>query len=115
MNRHEHPTFTDWWIANEAEYRALSDAQDGNPTTLADLIRSAGTLKTRETREFVADRLEGKKNSEEVSVQLHSKPRRWASSEWLGRFRRNLNVANTMRLGFSWIAIPMSAAITKIP
>ena len=61
MNRHEYPTFIDWWVANEAEYRALSDAQDGNPTTLADLIRSAGTLKTRETREFVADRLEGKK------------------------------------------------------
>lgn len=61
MNRHEYSTFIDWWIANEAEYRALSDAQDGNPTTLANLIRSAGILKTRETREFVADRLEGKK------------------------------------------------------
>ena len=61
MNRHEYPTFIDWWVANEAEYRALTDAQDGNPTTLANLIRSAGTLKTRETREFVADRLEGKK------------------------------------------------------
>ena len=61
MNRHEYPTFRDWWEANEAEYSALSVAQDGNPTNLADLIRSAGILKTRETREFVADRLEGKK------------------------------------------------------
>ena len=61
MNRHEYPTFIDWWVANEAEYCALTDAQDGNPNTLADLIRSDGTLKTRETREFVADRLESKK------------------------------------------------------
>jgi hypothetical protein len=61
MNRHEYPTFIDWWVANKAEYCALTDAQDGNPNTLADLIRSDGTLKTREAREFVADRLEGKK------------------------------------------------------
>ena len=61
MKRDEYPTFIDWWAANEAEYRALSDAQDGNPNTLADLIRSVGTLKTREAREFVADRLDGKK------------------------------------------------------
>ena len=33
MNRHEYPTFIDWWVANEAEYCALTDAQDGNPNT----------------------------------------------------------------------------------
>jgi len=60
MKRHDYPTFIDWWEANEAEYRALSDAQDGEPTNLADLIRSAGNLNTRETREYVADQLEGK-------------------------------------------------------
>ena len=61
MKRHEYPTFLDWCAVNEAEYRALSDAQDGNPVPLADLIRSAGNLEAREARDFVADRLEGKK------------------------------------------------------
>lgn len=61
MKRQEFPTFLDWWAVNEAEYRALSDAEDGNPVLLAKLIRSAGRLETREAREFVADRLEGKK------------------------------------------------------
>lgn len=59
MRRHEFPTFLDWWAANEAEYRALTDAEDGNPAPLASLIRSVGRLETREAREFVADRLEG--------------------------------------------------------
>jgi len=86
MKRDEYPTFIDWWAANEAEYRALSDAQDGNPNTLADLIRSVGTLKTREAREFVADRLKVRKSREEVSAQLDSKPKSWASSEWSVRF-----------------------------
>jgi hypothetical protein len=60
MRRHEFPTFLDWWAINEAEYRALSDAQEGNPVPLANLIRSVGRLETREARDFVADRLEGK-------------------------------------------------------
>lgn len=61
MKRHEFPTFLDWWSVNEAEYSALSNAQDGNPVPLANLIRSVGRLETREARHFVADRLEGKK------------------------------------------------------
>jgi hypothetical protein len=60
MKRHEFPTFLDWWSVNEAEYSALSDAQDGNPGPLACLIRSVGRLETREARDFLADRLEGK-------------------------------------------------------
>ncbi len=60
MRRDDYPTFLDWWAANEVEYRALIDAQDGEPARLADLVRSA-PLATREAREFVADRLEGKK------------------------------------------------------
>jgi hypothetical protein len=61
MKRDEFPDFLDWWAVNEAEYRALSDAQDGNPGPLASLIRSTGHLETREARDFVADQLEGKK------------------------------------------------------
>jgi hypothetical protein len=61
MKRHEFLTFLDWWSVNEAEYSALSDAQDGSPVPLANLIRSVGRLETLEAREFVADRLEGKK------------------------------------------------------
>jgi hypothetical protein len=60
MKRHEFPTFLDWWAVNEAEYNALSYAEDGNPVPLADLIRSVGRLETGEARDFVADRLEGK-------------------------------------------------------
>lgn len=61
MKRHEFPTFLDWWAVNEAEYRALNDAEEGNSVPLAKLIRSVGSLETQEAREFVADRLEGKK------------------------------------------------------
>jgi hypothetical protein len=60
MKRHEFPTFLDWWAINEAEYNALCYAEDGNPVPLADLMRSVGRLETREARDFVADRLEGK-------------------------------------------------------
>lgn len=61
MRRDECPSFLDWWVENEAEYRALSDAEDGNPIPLAEMIRSVGHLATLEARTFVADRLEGKK------------------------------------------------------
>lgn len=61
MRRDEFPSFLDWWVENEAEYRALSSAEDGNPVPLADLLRSVGNLATHEARVFVADRLEGKK------------------------------------------------------
>lgn len=61
MRRDEFPNFLDWWVENEAEYRALSYAEDGNPVPLADLLRSVGNLATIEARIFVADRLEGKK------------------------------------------------------
>jgi len=60
MKRDEFPTFIDWWAAHETEYRALSDAEDGNPTPLADLIMTVGHLATQEARQFVADRLEGR-------------------------------------------------------
>lgn len=61
MKRHDFQTFIDWWAANETEYRALSDAQDGDPVPLANLIRSVGRLEAWEARQFVADQLEGKK------------------------------------------------------
>lgn len=61
MRRDEFQSFLDWWAENEAEYRALSYAEDGNPVPLAELIRSVGNLATQEARAFVADRLEGKK------------------------------------------------------
>ena len=61
MRRGEYQSFLDWWIENEVEYRALSDAQDGNPFPLAELIRNVGNLATQEARAFVADRLEGKR------------------------------------------------------
>ena len=61
MRRDEYPSFLDWWVENEAEYRALSEAEDGNPSPLAELIRNLGSLATQEARAFVADRLEGKK------------------------------------------------------
>ncbi len=60
MRRDEFSNFLDWWAVNEAEYRALSTAEDGNPFPLANLIRSVGCLETMEARAFVADRLEGK-------------------------------------------------------
>lgn len=63
MKRDEYPTFIDWWAINETEYRALTDAQDGNPAPLANLVREVGFLATKEAREFVADRLEGKKKT----------------------------------------------------
>jgi hypothetical protein len=64
MERHEHPTFIDWWSLNITEYEALTTAEDGNPVPLANLIRETGRLATREAREFVADRLEGKKKKQ---------------------------------------------------
>ena len=59
MKRDKHSTFIDWWIANEEEYRALSDAEDGNPYPLAELIEAGGHLATKEARAFVVSRLKG--------------------------------------------------------
>jgi hypothetical protein len=59
MKRDQYPTFLDWWFANEEEYRALSDAQDGDPVPLTQLIEAKGHLATIEARLFVVDRIEG--------------------------------------------------------
>jgi hypothetical protein len=61
MNRDKYPTFMEWWIANEEEYRALSNAEDGDPFPLADLIEAKGEIATKEARAFVASRLKGEK------------------------------------------------------
>lgn len=66
MKRHECRTFIEWWAINEREYRALIDAEDGNPIPLAKLIKEVGHLATKEAREFLADHLEGKKKKRGV-------------------------------------------------
>jgi hypothetical protein len=63
MKGHEYPTFLDWWIANLVEYKALSDAEDGNPFPLAELIEAKGYLVTKEARKFVAAQVKGEKKS----------------------------------------------------
>lgn len=61
MKRDQYPTFLDWWLANQEEYQALIDAEDGYPEDLAALIEEHGRLMTREARAFIADRIRGKK------------------------------------------------------
>lgn len=51
----------DDYLANEVEYRALIDAEEGNPLPLADFIRTVGALQTEAAREFVAARVLGEK------------------------------------------------------
>jgi polyhydroxyalkanoate synthesis regulator phasin len=61
MNRGDYPTFIDWWLANEDEYRALTNAEDGDPKALSDLMIQRGFLATKEAREFVAAHIRGEK------------------------------------------------------
>ena len=52
--------FLDWYAKNYEEYEALGDAQDGNPTALANYIEKNGNIRTNETRKFLSDILMGK-------------------------------------------------------
>ena len=61
MKREQYPSFLDWWVVNQEEYEALTRAQDGDPSSLAQIIEAEGQLATREAREFVAARLKGEK------------------------------------------------------
>jgi len=61
MRRDQFANFIEWWAVNEFEYRALTDAQDGNPEALAKLVKEKGELNTLEARSWVAARLRGEK------------------------------------------------------
>lgn len=61
MNRDNYPTCIDWFFANQEEYNALSDAEDGNPVPLANFIQANGYLATIEARAYVASQIKGEK------------------------------------------------------
>ena len=54
MNEHFGPLiFLDWYFLHEEEYSALQDAQEGNPKSLGEFVRSGKPLQTHEAREWV--------------------------------------------------------------
>lgn len=65
----------DWYIANEAEYRALVAAEDGNTAALAEHVEKVGFLATNEARAFIAARLRGEpqKRGQKRTIQQQTK------------------------------------------